>query len=169
MTWSISWKERTKARGALFFMQNKSIRILFFLNCILIAAGWTLAFYSYPRLPQRIPLCLNFFGQPPMMTDKSLLFFIYPLIQILFFLFLFLLSKILASRMKNPWKGVLLVDHVLLSLIFFNMIFIHIQSSLVLQARQIREGVNSSYFFAMIVVILILIPYYRLRAKIIKS
>jgi len=149
-------------------MKNKSIRILFIFNCILIAAGWILAFYSYPRLPQRMPLWLNFYGQTLMVTEKSLLFFIYPLIQTLFVLSFFLVSKSLASRIKTTWKAELLVDQVLLNLIFFNLIFIHIQSSLILLARQFREGVNSSYFLALIVVILLLIPYYRMRAKSIK-
>jgi len=149
-------------------MQNKSIRILFIFNCILIASGWILAFYSYPRLPQQMPLWLNFYGQTPMMTDKSLLFFIYPLIQTLFVIIFIWFSKVLASRLKTSWKAELLVDQVLLNLIFFNLIFIHIQSSLVLLARHIREGLNRSYLFALIVVILLLIPYYRLRAKIIK-
>lgn len=149
-------------------MQNKSIRILFFFNCILIASGWILAIFSYPRLPQRMPLWLNFYGQTLMVTKKSLLYFIYPLAQTLFVLAFLLLSKFLVSRIKTSWKAELLVDQVLLNLIFFNLIFIHIQSSLVLLAHQFRAGVNSSYFFALIVVILLLIPYYRLRAKIIK-
>jgi hypothetical protein len=149
-------------------MQNKSVRILFVFNCILIAAGWTLAFYSYPRLPQLMPLWLNFYGQAPILFKKSYLFFIYPLIQTLFATVFVLISKTMASRMKTTWKAGLLMDQALLNLIFFNLIFIHIQSSLVLLARHIREGMNSSYFFALIVVILLLIPYYRLRTKIIK-
>ncbi|MFC2165202.1 DUF1648 domain-containing protein [Acidobacteriota bacterium] len=149
-------------------MKNKSICILFIFNCILIASGWILAFYSYPRLPQRMPLWLNLYGQTVMVMEKSLLFFIYPLTQTLFGLSFFLVSKSLASRIKTTWKAELLVDQVLLNLIFFNLIFIHVQSSLVLLARHYREGVYSSYFFALIVVILLLIPYYRLRAKIIK-
>lgn len=149
-------------------MQNKSVRILFVFNGILIVAGWTLALYSYPRLPQQMPLWLNFYGQAPMLTTKSILFFIYPIAQTLFVLFFVLLSRAMASRVKGTWRAELLVDQVLLNLIFFNLIFIHIQSSLVMLARHMREGVNSTYFFALIVVILLLIPYYRLRAKIIK-
>jgi uncharacterized membrane protein len=149
-------------------MQNKSIRILLIFNGILIAVGWILAIYSYPRLPQRMPLWLNFYGQTPMMTEKSFLFFVYPLSQTLFAVIFFLVVKALVSRIRTSWKAGLLLDQALLNLIFFNLIFIHIQSSLVLMARQIREGVNRSYFFALIVVILLLIPYYRLRAKIIK-
>jgi len=149
-------------------MQNKSIRILFIFNGILVAAAWILAVYSYPRLPQRMPLWLNFYGQALMMMEKSLLFFIYPLSQTLFVFVFFLISKALISRIQVPWRAALCLDQVLLNLIFFNLIFIHIQSSLVMLAHQIREGVNSSYFLALIVVILLLIPYYRLRAKIIK-
>jgi hypothetical protein len=149
-------------------MLKKSIRILLVFNCLLIGSGWILALYSFPRLPQQMPLWLNFYGQDPILTTKSLLFFIYPVAQTLFVLFFVLLSKSLALRMKTSWRAELLIDQVLLNLIFFNLIFIHIQSSLVLLARQLREGVNSAYFFALIIVILLLIPYYRLRAKIIK-
>lgn len=148
-------------------MQKKSLLILFVFNCILLVVSWILALYSYPRLPDQMPLWINFFGQPPILTGKSPIFFIYALAQT-FFVFLFMgIAHVLASRLKKAWRKKLLKDYVLLSLIFFNLIFIHMQTSLILLAHQIQEGVNTSYFFTLFIVILILIPYYRMRAKII--
>jgi len=150
-------------------MQKKSLLILFLLNCILIVATWIMAFYSYPRLPEQIPLWINFMGQPIMLAEKSPIFFVYPIVQTLF-VFLFMgIAQVLSSREKEIWQKKLLKDHVLLSLIFFNMIFIHVLSSLVLLAHQIREGINRTYFFMIFIVILLLIPYYRKRAKIIEK
>ncbi len=148
-------------------MQKKSLLILFVFNCILLIVTWVLALYSYPRLPDQMPFWINFMGQPSILAEKSPAFFIYPIVQTLF-VFLFLgIAHFLSSREKETWKKKLLKDYVLLSLIFFNLIFIHILSSLVLIAHQIRGGINRTYFFMIFIVILLLIPYYRMRAKLI--
>jgi uncharacterized membrane protein len=148
-------------------MQKKSLLILFIFNCILLAVSWILALYSYPRLPEQLPLWINFLDQPPMMFEKSPIFFVYPIVQTLF-IFLFMgIAHVLSIRIRESWRKRLLKDYVLLSLIFFNLIFIHVQSSLILLAHEIREGINTTYFFTIFIVILILIPYYRMRAKII--
>jgi hypothetical protein len=52
---------------------------------------------------------------------------------------------------------------VLLMMIFFNLIFIHIQRSLIWLAHGLSVGVNKFYFFSLIIIILLLIPYYRFR------
>ena len=146
-------------------MQKKSLLILFIFNCILLIVTWILAIYSYPRLPDQIPFWINFMGQPLMLAEKSPVFFVYPIVQTLF-VFLFIgIAEYLSSREKEEWKKKLLKDHVLLSLIFFNLIFIHVLSSLILLARQIREGINRTYFFLIFIVILLLLPYYRMRKK----
>ena len=148
-------------------MQKKSLLILFLFNCILLVVSWILALYSYPRLPDRMPFWINLMGQPPMLAEKSPVFFIYPVVQSLF-VFLFIgIAHVLSSREKAVWQQKLLKDHVLLSLIFFNLIFIHVLSSLVLLARQMREGINRTYLFTIFIVVLLLIPYYRMRAKLI--
>lgn len=59
-------------------------------------------------------------------------------------------------------------EQIYLTLIFFNMIFIHILSSLVLVAHNIVNGVNRFYLFALFGIILVLFPYFRLRARILK-
>lgn len=147
-------------------MQKKSLLILFIFNCVLLGVSWILALYSYPRLPGSIPLWINLMGQPLMLAEKSPIFFIYPIVQTLFILLLLGIAHILSLREKEIWKKKLLKDHMLLSLIFFNLIFIHVQTSLVLLAHQIRGGLNRTYFFMIFIVILLLIPYYRMRARI---
>lgn len=54
---------------------------------------------------------------------------------------------------------------VLLLMIFFNLIFIHIQRSLIWLAHGLSAGVNKFYFFSLIIIILLLIPYYRFRRR----
>jgi uncharacterized membrane protein len=127
--------------------------------------SWVLALYSYPRLPDEMPFWINFMNQPSIMTEKSAVFFIYPVVQTLF-VFLFMgIARVLAKRKKKTWQKKLLMDYVLLNLIFFNLIFIHVLSSLVLLAHRAGEGINRTYFFSIVIAILLLIPYYRMRAK----
>lgn len=148
-------------------MQKKSLLILFIFNCILLVVTWVLALYSYPRLPDQMPFWINFMSQPQMLAEKSPVFFVYPIVQTLL-VFLFMgIAHVLSLKEKEIWQKKLLKDYVLLSLIFFNLIFIHILSSLVLLAHQIRSGINRTYFFLTFIVILLLIPYYRMRAKLI--
>lgn len=140
-----------------------------------------MAFYVYNRLPQQIPFWLNFFGQEVIKGVKSPLFFIYPLIQTLFFLGFWLLAVVGSSR-KAIFEGApvlstesqsalysdLRKEHVYLSLIFFNLIFIHIQRSLILLAHQAEKGVMALYFYSLFGILLVLIPLYRFREKILK-
>jgi hypothetical protein len=112
-----------------------------------------------------MPFWINFLGQPPMLANKSPAFFVYPIVQSLFVFFFIGIAQTLSLREKETGRKKLLKDYVLLSLIFFNLIFIHVLSSLILLAHQIGEGINRTYFFMIFIVILILIPYYRMRAK----
>jgi hypothetical protein len=43
-------------------------------NDLLLAVSWIEALYAYPRLPQEIPLRLNFFDQEIIKSKKSLSF-----------------------------------------------------------------------------------------------
>ncbi len=64
-----------------------------------------------------------------------------------------------------PWKALIFKEYVYLTLIFFNLIFIHIQKSLILVSRQVAQGVDKYYFYLLFVIILVLIPYYRIRVR----
>ncbi len=120
---------------------------------------------AYPKLPQRIPLWLDFFKQQHIMVKKSPLFFLYILAQTLFFILLFYLARKISSRIKASWEAEILKEYVYLTLIFFNLIFIHVQRSLILVAHQVEKGVDKLYFYSLFGIILILIPYFRLRKK----
>lgn len=137
-------------------------------NLILLSVSWFTAFYAYARLPSRIPLWLNFFGQEPLFSEKSPFFFIYVLVQTILF-FVFLLSIHLRHRSKKshltPLVQSLQKEIILLVSIFFQLIFIHIQRSLILLAHGIEKGIRPIYFYSIIGFILVLIPYYRMRLK----
>lgn len=164
-------------------MRSKRIirTLLFASNVFLVFLGWIMALYTYTHLPQQIPFWLNFFGQEVIKGIKSPLFFIYPLVQTLFFFGFWLLAIIGSSRKavferapvfltesQSALYSNLRREHVYLSLIFFNLIFIHIQRSLILLAHQAEKGVMELYFYSLFGILLILIPLYRFREKILE-
>jgi len=150
-------------------VKKRSALILLVFNGLLLSAAWVLALVAYPRLPGRIPLWLDIFGGGIILTQKSPWFFVYPAVQTLFcVLFVGFVRRRTAGKPANP--GIQLIrEQGYLSLIFFNMIFIHLLSSLVLLAHNIVNGINRFYFFALFGIILILFPYFRLRARILKK
>jgi len=137
-------------------------------NLILLGVSWFMAFYAYARLPSRFPLWLNFFGQEPLLSEKAPFFFIYVLVQTsLFFVFLLaihLKHRREKSRVTPPVQS-LQKEIILLVSIFFQLIFIHIQRSLILLAHGIEKGIRPIYFYSVVGFILVLIPYYRMRLK----
>jgi hypothetical protein len=143
----------------------KSVTLLLICNWVLLGTAAVMAFYAYPRLPQKIPLRLYFFGQEPFMTEKSPLFFIYLLVQTLLFIFFLVVTRIISSRKMVPWKAPIFKEYVYLTLIFFNLIFIHLQKSLILVSHQVADGVDKYYFYLLFGIILVLIPYYRFRIR----
>jgi len=162
------------------FPRLNSLVMLRLANYLLVVVGWVEALYSYQRLPGQMPFWLNFFGHETPRADKSLLFFIYPLAQsvcvlggMLFFR-MRRASEPAAESVPSPAAaqteaGIrsLKTEHILLALIFVNLIFIHLQTSLILLAHRISTGVNRVYFVSLFVAILALIPYYRFRQKLI--
>jgi hypothetical protein len=127
-----------------------------------------MAFYAYARLPASMPLWLNFFGQDPIISDKSPAFFIYVSVQtLLFVVFLYVIQvKHRKDRsIQSPAVQNLQKEIVLLVLIFFQLVFIHVQRSLILLAHGVEKGIRPYYFYSVICIILILIPYYRMRLK----
>ncbi len=161
-------------------MRKKIFPFLFIANMLLLCLTWIMAFYAFPRLPSRIPLWISFLGQPVMLSNKSLLFFIYPFAQTGFFLIFWRLSMFRLEGEKRteqsflnlyqdklPLYTQLKKEFVLLVLIFFNLIFIHLQRSIILLAHKIEKGISGYYFYSLFGIILILIPYYRIRKKLI--
>lgn len=158
---------------------KKTIIFLLMANLLLLCAGWVMAFYSYPRLPQNMPLWINFLGQPVINVKKSMLFFIYPLVQTIFYVVFWQISRIKSDqkRIQRKFPSVseknlivytrLKKEFVFLVLIFFNLIFIHLQRSIILLAHKIEEGISEYYFYSLFGIILILIPYFRLKRKLV--
>ena len=145
--------------------KEKSPAILFIFNVILAGTGWVMAVYAYPQLPGRIPLWFDIHGQACCIRDKSLLYFMIPLVQTAFFLGFSLVARAVSAKVKDHRIGQVYKESVYLSLIFFNLVFIHIQRGLVFMAHEIPGGINTFYFYALFVIILVLIPYHRLRLK----
>jgi len=161
-------------------LQKKKVLLLLKLaGWLLLGVSWLMSLYAYPRLPQKMALWLSLWRGEAVWTDKSLLFFLYSLAQTFFFLFFFLAARIFffresrADQRKPSWGGEkrpyfldLKKEVVYLALIFINLIFIHLQTSLILVSHRIGQGINKAYFYMLIGVILILIPYYYARGKI---
>ena len=148
-------------------MKIKITSLFFVFNLVLVFSGWTAAFLAYPQLPKRIPLWLDFLSPQTLIQEKSPLFFIYAAAQTLFCLVYFFTTDFLLKKMRRP--TVHDKELAYLALIFFNLVFIHLQTSLIFQAHRVEKGFSPFYFFMLFVVILALIPYYRLRIKILKK
>ncbi len=131
-----------------------------------------MALYAYARLPDRIPLWINFFGRQPGLSDKSPLFLLYIVGQTLC-VGITLLFLLIRHGRQNPDKYLpvrnLRKEFVLLALIFFQLLFIHIQRSLILMAHGVESGIQPLYFYSVLGIIFLLIPLYRMRLKILQK
>lgn len=157
------------------FKKVLSLWLLAGFNFILVAMSWIMMIYAYPRLPSEIPYWLNLAGEQVIKSAKSVFFFIYPLVQTFFITAFWLVSRIwikkseeesslgkISEELFSAIKQVK-IETILLALIFFNMIFIHVERSLIWLAHGLSRGVNKFYFFSLLIILLLLIPYYRLR------
>lgn len=148
--------------------KNRVHGLLLFFNLILLGISWFMAFYAYARLPSRMPLWLNFFGQDPIKSDKSAFFFIYVLVQTFIFAVFLVVIRFTQRRKRSIQPAPVLSlqkEIVLLVSIFFQLIFIHIQRSLILLAHGVEKGIRPYYFYSVFGIILLLIPYYHMRLK----
>jgi hypothetical protein len=157
-----------------------TIRWLFVANWILLGVAWVLSIYGYVRLPQEVSSWLSLWTGDELRVERSLTFFLYPVSQVVFFFAFLYLAKILFVKTPEPGRTSQPLDPektrrmqdlkrevVYLALIFFNLIFIHLQTSLILLSHRIGTGINKRYFSLLIMIILILIPYYHIRRKMI--
>ena len=160
--------------------RRRTLPLLFAANALLLCLGWIMAFYTYPGLPQEMPLWLSFFGQTSILMKKSPVFFVYPFAQTFSVIGFWLLSGVKFpkknftkkksgpsdEKMSNIFSN-LKKEFVYLILIFFNLIFIHIQRSLILVAHDVEQGVSELYFYSLFGIILLFVPLYRIRLKLI--
>ena len=151
--------------------RKKVLFLLGLANIILLSAGWLMALHAFPRLPPRVMGWMNVLGQQNLLTEKSPLFFIYPITQTLFCLGYGYLLIFVGKTRVNTGQDISYIrlrqEFILLVLIFFNLIFIHLQRSIILSSHGLVEGISDTYFFSLFGIIIILIPYYRIRRRLI--
>lgn len=146
-------------------MKRLTIPLLLIFNGILLLAGWVLALVAYPRLPEQIPFWLSWGGEGPALYPRSPLFFLYPFLQVVVFSLLFALAHRRMRRFRNPGKSPIFQEYAYLTLIFVNLMFIHVMRNLIELAHGVGRGVDTLHFLGLLAVIGMLIPYYRVRLK----
>jgi hypothetical protein len=134
--------------------------------------------YAYPRLPQEVALWTSLWSAGAARGARSLSFFVFPLAQTVFFLALaglaravfFPASNLDTRQLASKGAGAgqrlgLKKEVVYLGLIFLNLVFIHLQTTLILVSHRLAEGINRFYFAVLLLVLLMLVPYYRIRLR----
>jgi uncharacterized membrane protein len=147
-------------------LQEKAASLLFVFNCILLVASWVMSIAAYPNLPATVPRLIDPLGRPLAEGAKSLLFFLSPLLQAGLFPVCVWGSQRIAGREKaTKFKGPLIREALFLMYIFVQLIFIHVQRTVIYLAHGVEKGFNPLYFYALFAIILALVPYFRLRMK----
>ncbi|HUU39197.1 MAG TPA: hypothetical protein VMW46_13460 [Candidatus Desulfaltia sp.] len=170
--------QRFKFRAA----GKKVLVLLAFAPWLLLGVSWVMSVYAYPRLPEEVALWKSLWSTDIVRGARSPLFFVYPIAQTLFLLVFMVLAKGAFFRAPGPdlrdgssWieRDKRLLDLkkevVSLGLIFLNLVFIHLQTSLILVTHGLAKGINRYYFAMLLVVLLMLIPYYRIRRRMLDS
>jgi hypothetical protein len=151
---------------------------LAFASWLLLAVSWIMSVYAYPRLPQEVLGWTSLWSGQALWKARSASFFVYPLAQTLFFLVSLVLAKMAfikdspatVSGESSPGRGdrrviELKKEVTYLGLIFINLVFIHLQTTLILVSHGLAKGINRFYFAMLLVVLVMLIPYYRIRRR----
>jgi hypothetical protein len=159
---------------------NKVLALLAFASWLLLVVSWVMSVYAYPRLPGEVALWTSIWSTEAVWGARSFVFFIYPIAQTLFFLAFMVLAKVAFFRAPGPDSEDqhsrnegserlldLKKEVVYLGLIFLNLVFIHLQTSLILVSHGLAKGINRFYFAMLLVVLLMFIPYYRIRRQMI--
>lgn len=168
-----------KFRGSRPSGRRLTQRLLGFSGWLLLAVGWGMSIYAYGHLPQEVALWSSFWVRKVLRGEKSLLFFVYPAVQTVFFLTIRFLASAFFLRTRGgrrekevegpeTTEGRLLElkrETVSLVLIFSSLVFIHLQTSLVLLSHRLVSGVNPFYLGMLLAVLLILFPYYAIRRR----
>lgn len=152
--------------------------MLFAANWVLVAVTWMISAYEYARLPREVAPWLSLWKGGLPRVERSPAFFVYPVSQVVFFVAFLVLAGIFFVRAPERGNRTppgdaekarrlrdLKEEAVSLAAVFFNLIFIHLQTSLILLSRGVGTGINRYYFIMLIAVLLILIPYYHVRRE----
>jgi uncharacterized membrane protein len=157
---------------------KKVLALLGFASWLLLAVSWVMSLYAYPRLPEKMALWTSILSREVVSGPKSPLFFVYPVLQTVMLLAAFSLARAVFLRAHGRKPGVsgpddesgerlldLKRETAYLGLIFLNLVFIHLQTSLILVSHGLAKGINRSYFGMLLVVLAGLVPYYRIRRQ----
>ncbi|MDH7513171.1 MAG: hypothetical protein QHH14_09525 [Clostridiales bacterium] len=157
-----------------------TLRLLASAGWLLLAITWGMSIYAYRRLPQDMASWTSLWVKDVFRVDKSVFFFVYPLAQTVVLLAIRALAKAYFLRPEAHRLSVeaagrdlevqerlidLKKETVSLIVIFCNLIFIHLQTSLVLLSHRLASGVNHFYLIMLLAVLFILIPYYAIRRR----
>jgi uncharacterized membrane protein len=158
------------------------LKLLAFASWLLLFVSWLMSVYAYHRLPDEMALWISLWRSPAAWSARSPAFFVYPVFQTAVFLAFLALARVLffrapglGSEDRPPLKdrdGRLLAlkkEVAYLALIFLNLVFIHLQTSLILVSHGLAEGINRFYFTVLLFVLLMLVPYYRVRRQMLRS
>jgi len=156
-----------------------TLRLLGAANWVLLGVSWGMSLYAYARLPGEMASWLSVWRLDQVMVGKSIAFFLNPVLQTAFFFaFLVLTRKLFINAPLPSGRTELLGDQkagrlrglrdevACLALIFCSLVFIHLQTSRILVSHRLAAGINKSYFIMLILVLIILVPYYRIRRQI---
>lgn len=146
-------------------MKRYTLPLLLACNLLLLLMGWILALVAYPRLPARIALWPPLGGGEALWAAKTPLFLLLPFLQVAVFAGLFALARRRLRRSRRPARSPVFREYVYLTLIFVNLIFIHLQRYLIEISHGVDQGGHSWYFLGLLAVIAMLVPYYRIRLK----
>ena len=163
----------------IIIKSSSIVKWLIVANIILFTVSWTMSVVAYPKLPSKIPTHFNLGGKPDTWKAKSLLsFLIFPIVQTIFVIAFFLFAlfsknisfpkkEILSFLSKDKRKVIysLLQEFIFLVLIFFNLLFIHLQRSVILTAHKLVSGIDKYYFYSIIGIIFMLIFLYFFKIK----
>jgi len=154
------------------------LSLLTFASWLLLAVSWVMSVYAYPRLPPEVLSWSSLWSGQTSWRARSLLFFIYPLAQTIVFLAWFVLARAVFIKSGSSTGGGgaatgggerrltdLKKETNSLGLIFINLVFIHLQTTLILVSHGLATGVNRFYFAMLLVVLIMLVPYYRIRRR----
>ncbi|MEW5900087.1 MAG: hypothetical protein AB1715_01345 [Acidobacteriota bacterium] len=156
----------------------KTVRLLAGAAWLLLGVSWIMSIYAYPRLPAEIIPWFSLWVVNNTKVGKSPAFFFPPALQTVLFLAVIFLARAVFWRgaglapdepsARREFLGRLLAlrkEVVYLALIFFQLIFIHLQTSLILVSHEAGAGVNRFYVGMILAVLVALIPYYMTRRR----
>jgi len=155
--------------SGLFRMRGRkaSVVLLQWANWLLLGLAWGMSVQAYLRLTGRMASWTSAWLDVPVLVDKSWLFFAYPLIQAV----VVLAGRVLSMRYFVGRAGTadladLRAEAAFLELIFVNVLFIHLQTVITLRSFGAAAGLNRFYMAVAAAVIVLIVPYYHIRRRI---